>query len=129
MNTCNMRSTLSNTLKSNTTEPTTHNVISNDNTSSQSTAANRTSLNIDHDDIDGGWAWVVMVASFGCFILCGGVTYTSGVIHSVLLNKYNAQVSVTAWASGLYTAFISMSGKGRVLFLFKSFRKFKLNAI
>ena len=106
-----MHSLFSKTLKKHVTVIAKERKVVKANITSQSTAANRTYIEL--ADIDGGWAWVVMVASFGCFILCGGVTYTSGVLHSVLLNRYNAQVSLTTWASGLYTALICMSGKGR----------------
>jgi len=123
-----MHSLFSKTLKKHVTVIAKERKVVKANITSQSTAANRTYIEL--ADIDGGWAWVVMVASFGCFILCGGVTYTSGVLHSVLLNRYNAQVSVTAWASGLYTALISMSGKGhgsllyiQIIYVFASMPK------
>ena len=123
-----MHSLFSKTLKKHVTVIAKERKVVKANITSQSTAANRTYIEL--ADIDGGWAWVVMVASFGCFILCGGVTYTSGVLHSVLLNRYNAQVSVTAWASGLYTALISMSGNGhgsllyiQIIYVFASMPK------
>ena len=103
-----MRSSFS---KTNGTEPTTEHVTVSASTASQSTVANNSSISKNHDDIDHGWAWVVMMSSFCCFVLCAGAIYTSGIVHSVLLNRYNAKVSVTTWASGPYSALILMSGK------------------
>lgn len=69
----------------------------------------------DFKDIDRGWAWVVMLASFGSFVLQGGAMYAVGIIHSALLDKYEASVSLTSWAGALYVAQCSLAG---LLFLF-----------
>lgn len=71
----------------------------------------------DFKDIDRGWAWVVMLASFGSFVLQGGAMYAVGIIHSALLDKYEASVSLTSWAGALYVAQCSMAGLLRCIFV------------
>ncbi|XP_053406861.1 monocarboxylate transporter 6-like isoform X2 [Mercenaria mercenaria] len=61
-------------------------------------------------DLDTGWAWVVLFASFGTFCLLGGKMYAVGIIHSALLERYSKSVSLTSWAGALHTALFSLGG-------------------
>ena len=63
------------------------------------------------DDLDHGWAWMEMIASFGTFCLIGGTMYAVGIIHSTLLDQFNRNVSITSWAGALHSALISAGGK------------------
>lgn len=62
------------------------------------------------NDQDTGWAWVVLFASFMTYCLMGAALYAVGIIHSTLLERYEASVSQTAWAGALHTALISVAG-------------------
>lgn len=62
-------------------------------------------------DVDSGWAWVALLASFGIFTLLGGAMYTVGIIHSTLIERYNASSLLTSVAGAFHTALISMTGK------------------
>ena len=65
----------------------------------------------DHfDDLDHGWAWFVLFAAFGASINCGGMAYSTGIIHSVLLEKFQRNVAVTAWVGSLHSALVSAGG-------------------
>lgn len=64
----------------------------------------------DFPDLDKGWAWVVLVASFGSFMLLGGTMYAVGIIHIALLERYGEDVSKTAWAGALHSALMSVGG-------------------
>lgn len=61
-------------------------------------------------DLDTGWAWMVLVASFGTFFLIGNCMYSVGIIHSSLLERYGESVSLTSWAGALHTALMSLGG-------------------
>lgn len=64
----------------------------------------------DFSDLDTGWAWVVLFASFGTFFLIGNSMYAVGIIHSSLLERYGEKVSLTSWAGALHTAMMSLGG-------------------
>ena len=61
-------------------------------------------------DLDKGWAWVVLLASFGSMMLLGGTMYAVGIIHIALLERYKEDVSKTAWTGALQSAIISVGG-------------------
>ncbi|WAR22121.1 MOT14-like protein [Mya arenaria] len=56
------------------------------------------------EDLDTGWAWMVLIASFLTFCLVGAAIYAVGITHAVLLDKYGASVAVTSWAGALHSA-------------------------
>lgn len=66
------------------------------------------------DDLDHGWAWVVMLACFASFFLQGGAMYAVGIIHSALLDRYEGSVTLTSWAGGLFASLCSLAGKTKV---------------
>lgn len=65
---------------------------------------------LDFSDLDTGWAWVVLFASFWIFCILGGAMYTVGIIHSTLLERYHASTFLTSLAGALHTALISVAG-------------------
>ena len=50
--------------------------------------------NTQFPDLDNGWAWVVLVASFCSFMLLGATMYAVGIIHLALLERYQEKVQV-----------------------------------
>ena len=70
----------------------------------------RLEWNSQFPDLDKGWAWVVLVASFVSFMLHGGTMYAVGIIHLALLERYREDVSKTAWTGALQSALISVGG-------------------
>lgn len=62
------------------------------------------------NDLDSGWAWATLIASFGIFCLLGSSMYAVGIIHSVFLDRYGESVSLTSWAGALHTALYSLGG-------------------
>ncbi|XP_045190962.2 monocarboxylate transporter 12-like isoform X2 [Mercenaria mercenaria] len=69
----------------------------------------------DFRDLDRGWAWVILFASFGTFCLLGSSLYSVGIIQSVLLQRYQESVSLTSWPGALNTALMSLGGIGGAL--------------
>ena len=61
-------------------------------------------------DLDSGWAWVVLVASFCSFIMIGGTMYAVGIIHIALLERYKQNLSKTAMVGALQSAVMSIGG-------------------
>ncbi|XP_053407788.1 monocarboxylate transporter 12-like isoform X2 [Mercenaria mercenaria] len=59
-------------------------------------------------DVDKGWAWVVLAGSFGTFCLMGGTQFASGIVHMILLEKYQTSVSLTSVAGAVHTSLISI---------------------
>ena len=55
---------------------------------------------------DGGWGWMVVMASFFLQALSVGNTYSFGVIYVELLDYYNETESVTAWIGSLQAALL-----------------------
>lgn len=61
-------------------------------------------------DLDRGWSWVVLAASFGSFMLIGGTMYAVGIIHIALLDRYKQDVATTAWVGAIHSALMSVGG-------------------
>ncbi|WAR22070.1 MOT14-like protein, partial [Mya arenaria] len=61
-------------------------------------------------DLDSGWAWVVLAASFLSFALLGGSMYSVGIIHNALLERFQASVGLTSWVGALHTGILSLGG-------------------
>nr|KAG5695060.1 hypothetical protein BaRGS_032553 [Batillaria attramentaria] len=62
--------------------------------------------------VDRGWAWVVLVASLGCNYLSGGPRLLCWVIHVELLDKFQDDVTTTAWAGAIYSSLQMLGGTG-----------------
>lgn len=80
-----------------------------------------TELSPEFTDLDTGWAWVIVFASFGTFCLLGTSLYSVGIIQSVLLQRYRESVSLTSWPGAINTALMSLGGNLKVLFIIYSF--------
>jgi len=50
---------------------------------------------------DGGWGWVVVLASFFISVIVDGICYTFGVIKPDLDEHFETSSSTTAWAGSL----------------------------
>ncbi|KAL4231110.1 hypothetical protein ACF0H5_008693 [Mactra antiquata] len=61
-------------------------------------------------DMDTGWAWAVLLASFGTSCIIGGALYTIGIIQAILLDLFNGDVSTTSLVGALHTSLISITG-------------------
>ena len=73
-------------------------------------------LDPEFNDLDRGWAWVTLCANFFGFMTFGGSMYTSGIIHSALLDHFRSSVAVTAWGGALNTGILSLGGTSRTTF-------------
>ena len=58
---------------------------------------------------DGGWAWVVCLASFICMVICDGMLFSFGVLFIDLLEYFDAGNSKTALIGSLFMG-MSMAG-------------------
>ena len=70
------------------------------------------------EDLDRGWSWVVLVASFGYFMIFGMFLYGIGMVHEVLLMEYGGKSSTTAWAGSLYASLVSLGGENSLFKLY-----------
>ena len=51
--------------------------------------------------LDGGWGWVVVVASLLCNIIVDGVCFSFGVLYLELLEAFEESKGKTAWVGSL----------------------------
>lgn len=69
---------------------------------------------IDEADVvvppDGGWAWVVMVASFLCNTVVDGIVLSSGMIQKSLIDDFQVSEGYVALVSSLLSGFYLMAG-------------------
>ena len=59
---------------------------------------------------DGGWGWVVMIASFSCNIIVDGVVFSAGMFHEEFGKEFNATKAETALISSLLSGFYLLAG-------------------
>lgn len=59
---------------------------------------------------DGGWAWVVMVASFLCNTVVDGIVLSSGMIQKSLIDDFNVSEGYVALVSSLLSGFYLLAG-------------------
>jgi hypothetical protein len=59
---------------------------------------------------DGGWGWVVVLASFLISVVVDGICYTFGVIKPDLEKHFETSSSTTAWAGSLLGGFYLIAG-------------------
>ncbi|KAJ8928131.1 hypothetical protein NQ314_019357 [Rhamnusium bicolor] len=59
---------------------------------------------------DGGWGWVVVLASFVVNLIADGITFSFGVIFVEFLNYFGENRGTTAWVGGLFMAMPLLSG-------------------
>lgn len=60
--------------------------------------------------IDGGWAWVVMVASFLCNTVVDGIVFSSGSIQDSIKTDFGVSKGYVAIVSSLLSGFYLMAG-------------------
>lgn len=60
--------------------------------------------------IDGGWAWVVMVASFLCNTVVDGIVFSSGLIQDSIKDEFKVSKGYVAIVSSLLSGFYLMAG-------------------
>ena len=66
------------------------------------------------NDLDRGWAWVIMAATFGTFLLIGGTVYGVGIIHIALLERYKQDITMTSWVGALHSAMMDIGGYKKI---------------
>ncbi|XP_018570450.1 monocarboxylate transporter 12 [Anoplophora glabripennis] len=59
---------------------------------------------------DGGWGWVVVLASFVVNLIADGITFSFGVIFVEFLKYFGENRGTTAWIGGLFMAMPLLSG-------------------
>lgn len=59
---------------------------------------------------DGGWGWVIVLASFVVNLIADGITFSFGVIFVEFLNYFGEDRGTTAWVGGLFMAMPLLSG-------------------
>ncbi|KAL5288109.1 hypothetical protein ACFFRR_008766 [Megaselia abdita] len=60
--------------------------------------------------IDGGWAWIVMLASFLCNVMLDGVVLSSGFLHEELMKEFDVSKGYVALVSSLLPGFQLLAG-------------------
>ncbi|XP_067669210.1 monocarboxylate transporter 14-like [Haliotis asinina] len=61
-------------------------------------------------DVDEGWAWVVLVASYMSGFLLSGVCYMGTMLQVVLLEHFQQSVGLTAWVTSVYSSLMFLAG-------------------
>ncbi|KAK3104783.1 hypothetical protein FSP39_009996 [Pinctada imbricata] len=59
---------------------------------------------------DKGWAWIVMLSSFGGHVIHGFFLFSLGIVHVALLERFQEEVGKTAWVSGIFLGLYSFCG-------------------
>lgn len=54
---------------------------------------------------------VKLISVFGTFCVVGAVVYGAGIVHSALLDRFQASVGLTSWAGALMGALMLLSGR------------------
>lgn len=63
-----------------------------------------------HPDIDGGWGWWVVFASFMIHIVTDGVTYTLGLFYVEWLDYFQSGKAETSWIASILVGVTLCSG-------------------
>ena len=64
-------------------------------------------------DLDRGWAWFILAASFVSLMMIGTSIYAVGIIHIALLERFHQEVSRTSLVGGVHSAMIAAAGMSR----------------
>jgi len=59
---------------------------------------------------DGGWGWVVVLASFTCNLILDGIAYTFGVLLNPLVKDFNSDSATVSWVGSLLCGTYMLSG-------------------
>nr|XP_045614996.1 monocarboxylate transporter 9-like isoform X1 [Procambarus clarkii]XP_045614997.1 monocarboxylate transporter 9-like isoform X1 [Procambarus clarkii]XP_045614998.1 monocarboxylate transporter 9-like isoform X1 [Procambarus clarkii] len=77
----------------------------------------KTAIPLHHPDIDGGWAWVVLLAMFCVFSINSGLLCTTGMYFVQMLTEFGKSRSYTAWMGSLVNAFFMLGGPISSMFI------------
>ena len=75
---------------------------------------NNAKLSKKHRDIDGGYAWVILFASFMCSGLANGLKQIFGILYTDILDIYQAGKYLTSWIITLQVLHWGLMGKKNV---------------
>uniref|UniRef100_A0A1B6DDB5 Major facilitator superfamily (MFS) profile domain-containing protein n=1 Tax=Clastoptera arizonana TaxID=38151 RepID=A0A1B6DDB5_9HEMI len=59
---------------------------------------------------DGGWGWMVVLASFTICLIADGISMSFGLLYSEFLNHFGASKSATSWIGSLFMAVPLLAG-------------------
>ena len=59
---------------------------------------------------DGGWGWVVVLASFTCNLILDGIAYTFGVLLNPLVKDFKSDRATVSWVGSLLCGIYMLSG-------------------
>jgi len=59
---------------------------------------------------DGGWGWVVVLASFTCNLILDGIAYTFGVLLNPLVKDFHSDSATVSWVGSLLCGTYMLSG-------------------
>lgn len=59
---------------------------------------------------DGGWGWFIVLGSFLCHFIIGGMERSAGLLYLYFLERYRQSAATTAWATTLASAIRLMLG-------------------
>lgn len=78
------------------------------------------SNDVEHEfkDLDRGWSYVILFASFGTCCLIGANNYGTGIIHNILLERYKESVALTSWSGSLQLALMCVTGEKLLKLMF-----------
>ena len=65
---------------------------------------------------DGGWGWMVVVATFVSNLIVDGVAYTFGIIMPELINYFGSSKGKTALVGSMVSGFYLIVGNSSVVF-------------
>lgn len=77
---------------------------------------------------DGGWGWLVVMASFLINMISDGVGYTFGLLYVEFLNEFGASKSATSWIGSLFMSIPLIAGKFLFWLSFITIQKYFLCA-
>ena len=60
---------------------------------------------------DGGWGWVIMLASFMCNVIVDGVCFSFGIFYLEFLAYYGESKSKTSWVGSVLNGMYLSMGK------------------
>ena len=60
---------------------------------------------------DGGWGWVIVVASCLSHVFCSGLGRCVGVVFVPLRQKYDASATAVSWIFSIYNTLSQIGGK------------------
>ncbi|XP_077998163.1 monocarboxylate transporter 12-like [Glandiceps talaboti] len=61
------------------------------------------------DPPDGGWGWVIVMATFITFALTAGSMYSFGVLYVAFLDAFGESKSKTAWVGSIFTFLFALT--------------------